>query len=459
VDSAIIKRIVHGIGANAYAQLVVVIIQLAGVPILLHTWGIRLYGEWLILFAIPSYLSMTDLGFSQSAANDMTARVARGDYVGALEVFQSLTVLVYGVVIVGLGISALLLTTLPLGNWIHFHALPINHVRWILWLLAAEVLIKLGEGPNNAGFRSGGEYGLNSIFYASTLLAQNVGVWLSAVLGIGPLGAAVCFASVRLIATPMMSVVLVRRHRFLEFGLEHVHLADLRNLIKPSLANITMPLAQALNIQGMLLVVGAVMGPVAVVTFSVLRTLTRLVSQVTSAVLHSFEPELARAWGMHDPSLLKSLYQGSLRAGFWLVLSVVPVLYILGAWIVKKWTNGKILMDPMLFDWLLLSSAVTIVWYSGLILLKSVNLHLRVSIWYLISSILTVAVAFGMLHATGRLEIAGLALLITDGIMIAITVPQAKKLSGLSFRVILLEILDVRILLRSYFSWCRNNKN
>ncbi|MGD9984132.1 MAG: hypothetical protein AB7S51_08220 [Porticoccaceae bacterium] len=38
-----------------------------------------MYGEWLMLFAIPAYLPMTDLGFTQPAANDMTAR---GDRAG-----------------------------------------------------------------------------------------------------------------------------------------------------------------------------------------------------------------------------------------------------------------------------------------------------------------------------------------------------------------------------------------
>ena len=108
MDRHVTRRILHGLGANAYAQLVIIIIQLAGVPILLHAWGTQLYGEWLILFAIPSYLSMTDLGFSQSAGNDMSARMARGDTAGTLAEFQSLSVMVYGVALAGQVVGALL---------------------------------------------------------------------------------------------------------------------------------------------------------------------------------------------------------------------------------------------------------------------------------------------------------------------------------------------------------------
>src|SRR5690606_32932144 len=137
-----------------------VIVQLVGVPVLLHAWGAQLYGEWLILFAIPAYLAMTDLGFSQSAGNDMTARVARGDRVGALAVFQSLTALVYPIAAIGLVLSAVLLSYLPLAERLHFQAMDAGASRWVLWLLAAHVFVLLPNGVNQAGFRAAGDYAL-----------------------------------------------------------------------------------------------------------------------------------------------------------------------------------------------------------------------------------------------------------------------------------------------------------
>ncbi len=111
MDSVVFKQILHGAGANVYGKgVIIIIIQLAGVPILLHYRGTRFYGEWLIPFATPSYLSMIDLGFSQ---------------------------------------SELFIATLPIQNWLHFPELSTSAMRWILWLLAAEVLIKLIDGPNS----------------------------------------------------------------------------------------------------------------------------------------------------------------------------------------------------------------------------------------------------------------------------------------------------------------------
>jgi O-antigen/teichoic acid export membrane protein len=106
-------RLLKGIGANLYGQVIVAIIQLASVPILLHCWGVRTYGQWLLLTAVPSYLSMTDLGFSISAANDMTAQVAQGNRSGALAVFHSITALIVASCAVMLGLIAAALWFTP----------------------------------------------------------------------------------------------------------------------------------------------------------------------------------------------------------------------------------------------------------------------------------------------------------------------------------------------------------
>ena len=86
-------RLFHAIGATSLGPIVTAIIQLVGVPVFLHFWGPKLYGEWLVLSAIPIYLGFTDFGFGGVAANEMTMLVARGEKSAALEVFQSTWVL------------------------------------------------------------------------------------------------------------------------------------------------------------------------------------------------------------------------------------------------------------------------------------------------------------------------------------------------------------------------------
>jgi O-antigen/teichoic acid export membrane protein len=429
VDRSVVRRLMQGWSANLYGQAVVTLVQLAGVPILLRFWGAQLYGEWLIISALPFYLSMTDLGFSQSAANDMTARVARGDTSSALRVFQSLCALVIPVAACGVIVVGVAAFLLPLGQWFHFSSLSTADVRWIVWLLAAEILVKLNDGINHAGFRASGDYAIHVTIYYSTFLVQNASVWAVAILGLGPVAAAVAFFSIRAVVTPSVAILLTRRHPWLHFGFAYASRTHLRSLLRPALANVGVPLAQALNIQGMVLLVGRVAGPLAVVTFSTLRTLTRFGFQLVSTVSQAAEPELAAAYGLGDRSLLRTLYEHGIRAAFWLALVIAAVLAFTGSWVLQFWTHGRVVMDYSLFYWLLASSVASVLWYGSLIVLKAANRHLRAALVYAGAAGTALLLAAVLLGRSHSLASAGMSLLLMDVVMLTYTMRAAGKLS------------------------------
>ena len=444
MDANLRRRLRNSVGANVYNQGITIVVQLVGVPILLHAWGVQLYGEWLILFAIPAYLSVADLGFSQSAGNDMTARVARGDRAGALSVFQSLGVLVYLISAIGLLLSAALLWHLPLERWFSLSAMGGDEARWTLWLLAAGVFIGLADGVTHAGFRAGGDYALHVGLHSTARLAQFAGVWVAALAGGGPLAAAAAFLGVRALATPAFTMLLLYRHRWLSLGFVHARARELRNLFMPALANTALPLAHALNVQGMVLVVGAVLGPLAVVAFSTLRTLARLALQLVLSVSHAAEPELATAYGANNRILLESLFVHTLRAGLWLALVASAGLALFGNLILDVWTHGKVAMDAVLFAWLLASAVASVLWYGALIVLKAANSHLRAAILFVVASTGAVGVTVLLLAWTGRIAYAGLSLLLTDGVMTLYVFCAAAQLLGLKFTASLVQAVDPR---------------
>ena len=427
---SVYRRVAHGMGANLYGQMVTVAVQLLGVPILLHFWGARLYGEWLILVAVPAYLSMTDLGFSQSAANDMAQQVARGNFEEALAVFQSLGVLVVAAAAIALLVISALLFELPLQRWLNVTDLSTNQVRWVLWFLAAEVLVKLAEGVSHAGLRSEGDYPLHGFLYASVALVQNVAIWSLAVLGAGPSAAAAAVLSVRVVALPSVSWLTIRRHPWLKFGVRHARASELKRLARPAVANLSMPLAQALSVQGMVVLIGAIAGSIAVVTFSTLRTLTRVALQGVLVVTKAAEPELASAYGSADGQLLRDLFVHTLRAGFWLTGAATIGLLLFGDIILRFWTHGRVGMDPGLFHWLLLSAIANGLCYGPLVILQAANRHVRASLLYVLSIAFALVLAGSLLSITGHLSVVGLALSLFDSMMAVYLLGAASRLAG-----------------------------
>jgi O-antigen/teichoic acid export membrane protein len=424
----VVGRLSKGLGANAFSQFVTVLVQLVGVPILLYAWGPRVYGEWLVLVALPIYLSMTDLGFSQSAANDMTARSARGDRDGSLVVFQSLTAFVLVITALGLAIITLTLSQVERLPFLTFEAIDPVSVRWILWLVSAQVLTGLLDSVTHAGFRASGEYALHFGLAAMIRLCQFAAIWLVALAGGSPAAAATGFFVVRLVGITVVAWLLVHRHRWLSFGIRLAERDELRNLLKPAAANLAVPFAQAVTIQGMVVVVGLVLGPLAVVVFSTLRTLTRVPLQLVYSASHAAEPELASAFGAGDRALMRSLFLQMLRASVWLAALAAVAIGVSGGRILTWWTHGDVQMHTALFVGLLGSAVASVLWYGALVVLRAANLHLHAAAAYVAGSLLAVASAGLMMQWTHDVAGAGVALLCMDGIMTIYTLRAAAKL-------------------------------
>jgi O-antigen/teichoic acid export membrane protein len=82
--------LVKNLSVNVFGQIVNIVGQVVLLPLFLHTWQVRLYGEWLVLLALPTYFSpLADVGITNVAANDMTIQFAKDHRHQVLEVFQS----------------------------------------------------------------------------------------------------------------------------------------------------------------------------------------------------------------------------------------------------------------------------------------------------------------------------------------------------------------------------------
>src|ERR1700721_1446553 len=121
------RRLIVGFGANTFSRLSITLTQIFSVPVFLSHWGVHLYGEWILLNTIPSYLGLSDVGFGSVAGNEMTMLAAAQNFEQALVVFQSVWVLT--TVITSL-LGLLLIATvwlLPLGTGVHIHAMRSPH--------------------------------------------------------------------------------------------------------------------------------------------------------------------------------------------------------------------------------------------------------------------------------------------------------------------------------------------
>ncbi len=123
LDRSITRRLGRTLSAQGYAQLVTLAVQLALVPVLLRAWGTSLYGAWLVLSAVPFYLSFSDFGLTFVAKNAMVMAVAGGRRDEALRIFHTVFALLCALLPpLLMGSAALILLFDPdmlpgLGGW------------------------------------------------------------------------------------------------------------------------------------------------------------------------------------------------------------------------------------------------------------------------------------------------------------------------------------------------------
>ena len=316
------RRLIAGFGANTFSRLSTTLTQIFSVPVFLSHWGVHLYGEWILLNTIPSYLGLSDVGFGSVAGNEMTMLAAAQDFDQALVVFQSVWVLT--TVITSL-LGLLLIATvwlLPLGAWLNMHAISGPDARLIVLLLGLAVLLGMQETLFQAAFRCVGKYPLGTMAKSLVVLAA----FLSTMIGVGlhltPVPVTVLYVVVNAVGVVALWFLLRREVPWIRFGIRHAQWAVIRRLTGPALSYMSFPLVNALNFQGILVVIGYVLGPIAVVTFNTARTISRSAAQGMNLINNSIWPEMSAAFGVGAMDIARMLHRRACQISLFLCLGI-----------------------------------------------------------------------------------------------------------------------------------------
>ncbi len=416
MNSNLRNRLLRGFGANGLNQIVTVVIQILSVPIFLESWGKELYGEWLILSAIPTYISMSDIGFTTAAANDMTMNVARGEKSAALEVFQSIWLLLS---CISLAIAIITISTVylfPASDWLNLTKLNPSEVKGVIFLLTLYVLIGMQRNLIVAGFRCDGNYALG-VTYAGFLRFFEYGTLITFVsFGASPAIAALSFLISSILGIFLMKITLSQKSKWLVYGYRFASLNNLKKLVNPAIASMSFPLGNAISNQGIIIAIGSTLGPTNVVIFSTLRTLSRLALQVMGMVKNSVSPEISAAYASNEMALARKLHRRACQFSFWMALVTVVILSLLGERIITLWTRNIVSFDRTLFYLMLAIIVISSFWFTSLTVLTSTNNHQKVSIWYLFATIASLIMAIILIKILG-LNGAAIALIFTECLM------------------------------------------
>jgi len=369
------QRLSRVMSAQFLNQMTTIVMQLGLVPILLFAWGKETYGIWILLSAVPTYLTFSDFGFTLIAKNEMLMQVSGGRRDEAIGTFHSvftLLSLVMPLILVG---SAAAVFSIDLSHALNLGGFANGDARTVLILLLLNVIAYQYFLLICGGVRCEGRLALEATWGALARLAEGVAVGGVALGGGGLVAAAIATLATKLVCALALYIWLRRASPWLSLGFSHASLPEIKRLVKPAFAFMLMPVSQALLIQAPLMILGAVIGPVAVVTFATTRTLVRVGTAVTNMLNGTVQGEYSIAFGRSDPLLLQKVLRYHQRVSFGLVLAYALPLYLLREFLMNLYTHGQVPAQDPLFLIMILTIATEMMWSSIATPLSSINKH------------------------------------------------------------------------------------
>jgi O-antigen/teichoic acid export membrane protein len=428
MDSGMRRRLLLGFISNWVSRLAGTIIQLVQVPVFLYFWDKTLYGEWLIIIAIPSYLTFSSIGFGSVAGNEMTMLMARGEQESALRIFQSCWWFIVGIcslVVIALGAG---LYFLPLAHWLQLRVITPDDAKWVIFYLGCATLFGQLEQLVQSAYTCIGRYPYGTFIKSCLSLAAFAVMMVPVVLGHGARATALAFAIANAVGTVVLCIMARHDIPWLRYGWSHARFAEVRRLAGPAVAFMGFPIGNALNLQGTLLAVGYALGPDDVVNFGTARTVSRVALQMVQMVNSTFWPELSLSYGAGKLELVRALHRRACQAALVIAAVLIVVMMTVGPWFLTHWTAHKVPPSSRLLFLLLLSVLFYSLWSTSSTLIAAINQHRRLAAYYIVATGVTLGVTYVMAREYGLLGAAG-SLILSELIMDTYVLPTSLRIS------------------------------
>jgi len=432
LDGSIKRRLALGFASNWVGKLASTITQLVQVPLFFHFWAASVYGNWLIVSAIPTYLTFSSIGFGNVASNEMTMLNSTGDREGALGVFQSCWWLI-SIICAAVGLLlVLVLYLVPAASLLNIHAISESDTKWIIVYLGLSVLLGQLEQLMSAAYTCVARYAFGSFLKSVISFAAFSATMVPIILGYGPRTMALVYAIASALGTLTLVLFVRKDIPWIEFGWKHARFSEIRRLASPAFAFMGFPIGIALNLQGTLIAVGYALGPVDVAIFASARTVSRVALQMVQMVNATFWPELSLAYGAKDVALTRTLHRRACQLALVIAVFVVACMMTAGPYFLHHWTGGHVPPSRPLLAILLLVVVLYSLWSTSSTLAAATNQHQRLAAWYIVATGVTVLFTY-LLAVRYGLYGAAASLMISEVIMNLYVLPASLRIAHDTF--------------------------
>lgn len=164
---------------------------------------------------------------------------------------------------------------------------------------------------------------------------------------------------------------------WLRWGFKLFDMNTFRALLAPALAAMAVPIALALNFQGMVWIAGSSIGPASAAVISTVRTASRVIIQIIGIFSRAAMPIYSASVAINNERSREIIERILRLLLLFLLLPGCMIFGLFGRQLVVIWTHGN-LDPPSVFIWLIaIGTLFHGCWAFGTNLLVSINRHVK----------------------------------------------------------------------------------
>jgi O-antigen/teichoic acid export membrane protein len=422
----------------------------------LKYWSKEQYGIWILIAAIPSYLSLGEAGFATQAANEVSMAVAAGDMGRARRSLHTAWgfLVTISIVLVLAAVGAFFL--IPWSHWLTLAAATANEIRWTILFLSLYSILGICLGIYRAIYRAAYKNARNSFLTTSGRLVELVAMGFTIAFSHSMVRLAVVMLLVRLVTFTFLFIDSRILSPGLCLGLQAFSVVELKRTWRPSIMFMASTLGNGIYFQGLTLLVGIKLGPTSVVVFNTTRTLTRAIVQFVTLIKYSVWPEFSYLFGNGDLVRARRLNELSFEAA-WLVTFVLATgIYITAPWIIPIWTHHAVQVDTPLLVIFLASAVLNGLWFVTSGLLMGTNNHEGLTVRYLLAATFALGLGMVTVHWFGIYGVA-FSMVICELLLLPYAISRTCGLLHQSVKEFLFDAVRFRavrqMMMRYYHHW------
>lgn len=421
------KSIVRNYIAQFFGMGVVFFSQVFFVPYFISFWGVDKYADWIVITALSSFFTMSNLGLNQASNNEFSFYYQKKDYDYCKRLVNNSFVFIIYVSLIVLACASCVAMVFGYKSLLGVKVFSEFETNFIFVSLLTNVFIKMCSGIYAGFYRVVSKAYINSYIDSTVLLTEIIILIIGLRLGANIINLLIIYN------LPSILGFLFRKNQTRNWMSFKTNLSlkfewvIFKKLIKPSFAFMFLPLGYSLNSQGMVFIVRSLLGSDSLVSFTTIRTLVNLLRTTVNVLSNSAYPEISNAYGKGDIFLIKSIFKRTIILSLVVTSVIVFLLIVFGKDIYFLWTKKQVFFDSSFFNGMLVVLVISVLWNAISTLLLATNKHSGFTLLFLLVQILSLSLSYIVLSTFDELSLISLVLLISELILLIYSLVNVRR--------------------------------